>query len=244
MNCRLLVVWYTYPVETAPDILLYAGLGGILPALFWLWCWLHEDRHPEPRAVLLSVFVCGMIVVPIAGLLQKSIGSMLGGSIWIIVAWAGIEEVLKYLAAYLPALDRKYFDEPVDAMIYLITAALGFAALENTLFIAGSLLHYTPIESLVTGNLRFIGASLLHVLTSGVLGAVIAIEFYKGRYKREVATVIGLILSTSLHATFNFFIMEAKGTEVFKVFYGVWIAIILLLIVFSRIKRIAKPVIR
>jgi RsiW-degrading membrane proteinase PrsW (M82 family) len=228
-------------METAPDILLYAALGGILPALFWLWCWLHEDQHPEPRAVLLSVFLCGMLAVPIAGYFQKQMGSILSGKIWIIVAWAAIEEILKYLAAYLPALERKYFDEPVDAMIYLITAALGFSALENTLFIAGSMLHNTAVESLVTGNLRFIGASLLHVLTSGVVGAVIAIEFYKGRYKREVATVIGLILSTGLHTAFNFFIMDMKGTEVFKVFYVVWVAIILLLIVFSRVKRISKP---
>ncbi|MEK9131725.1 MAG: PrsW family glutamic-type intramembrane protease [Patescibacteria group bacterium] len=228
-------------MDTAPDILLYAALGGILPAIFWLWCWLHEDRHPEPRAVLLSVFVCGMVAVPVAGLLQKAVGPMLSGKWPLIFAWAAIEEILKFLAAYLPALTRRYFDEPVDAMIYLITAALGFAALENTLFITSSLLHYSPIESLVTGNLRFIGASLLHVLTSGVVGAVIAIEFYKGRFKREVATVIGLILSTGLHAVFNFFIMDAQGTEVFRVFYGVWIAIVLLLIVFSRIKRISKP---
>ena len=229
-------------MDYTPDVLLYALLGGILPALFWLWCWLHEDRlHPEPRAILLQVFLLGMAVVPAAGFLQQYVVEFMSGKILVITSWAAIEEILKYLAAYVGALRRKECNEPVDIMIYMITAALGFSALENALFIAGNLTHGAALDAVATGNMRFMGASLLHVLTSGVVGAVIASEFYKGRFKREVATVIGLILSTTLHTIFNFFIMDAQGKEVFRIFYVVWVAIVLLLIIFSRVKKMTKP---
>src|SRR3989344_4852454 len=100
------------------------------------------------------------------------------------VVWAGIEEFLKYGAAFVVAFHairinkNKYIDEPVDPLIYMITAALGFAALENTLFLINPLLGGDALSGILTGNLRFIGASLLHVLASGVVGLAPGLGFY------------------------------------------------------------------
>ena len=47
---------------------------------------------------------------------------------------AYIEEAVKYLAAKTSALRSKAFDEPVDAMVYLVVAALGFAAPQNNCY--------------------------------------------------------------------------------------------------------------
>ena len=49
--------------------------------------------------------------------------------------WVIIEEVLKYSAALMVVLWHKAVDEPIDVIIYMITIALGFSALENALFI-------------------------------------------------------------------------------------------------------------
>ena len=46
--------------------LFFALAGGFIPSLLWLWFWLKEDSHPEPRANLIYTFIAGMIVVPIA----------------------------------------------------------------------------------------------------------------------------------------------------------------------------------
>src|SRR3990172_4645093 len=47
--------------------LIFAVFGGILPALFWLWFWLKEDReHPEPRGKIAASFLVGMGAVFLA----------------------------------------------------------------------------------------------------------------------------------------------------------------------------------
>jgi len=50
--------------------------------------------------------------------------------------WASIEEIFKFLFIYFIALrNRKFTDEPVDDIIYMIVGALGFVTFENTLFL-------------------------------------------------------------------------------------------------------------
>ena len=67
--------------------------------------------------------------------------------------------------------------------LFLAFFALGFAALENALFIFNPFMRGEFTESILTGNFRFLGATLLHVLASGVVGATMALAFYrpKGR---------------------------------------------------------------
>jgi len=54
------------------------------------------------------------------------------GGTTLVVLWAVAEESLKFIFAYLFVLRNKAVNEPVDVVIYMITVALGFAALENT----------------------------------------------------------------------------------------------------------------
>ena len=59
---------------------------------------------------------------------------------------------------------------------------------------------------------------------------------------RRFALFIGLILASTLHALFNFFILKSNGDSgLLSTFLGVWIGIVLLILVFERIKRIRKP---
>jgi RsiW-degrading membrane proteinase PrsW (M82 family) len=150
-----------------------------------------------------------------------------------------IEEILKLGGAYFAGLHKKDCDEPIDPMIYLITAALGFAGLENVLFLISSISD-NFISGIVTGNLRFVGASLLHVLCSGVIGLFFAFSFYKGRISKIIHLTIGLVLAITLHALFNFFIISTKGGGTFIVFAFVWISIVLLLAGFEKVKTIKK----
>ena len=92
--------------------------------MLWLWFWLKEDSHPEPRANLIYTFIAGMIVVPIAMVFEYIALFPLGltGSFSLLV-WAFIEEILKYGAVKKTAFCKSCFDEPVDAIIYMITAA-------------------------------------------------------------------------------------------------------------------------
>ncbi len=221
----------------SPHILLYALLGGILPALLWLWFWLKEDNaRPEPRGLILLAFIAGMLTVPLVLPFQKLAATMLGATS-VIIAWAAVEELFKYVVAYFAVLRKKDMDEPIDAVIYMITVALGFAALENTFFLLNPLSDGNITGTILTGNLRFLGAMLLHVLSSATIGIAIALSFSKNISVRRLFIGAGVILSIVLHTLFNLFIINSNGEKALIVFIFVWIGIILLILFFEKLKR-------
>lgn len=213
-----------------------AFVGGLVPALFWLWFWLREDREqPEPYLLIALAFIGGMMVVPIALPLQRlALESFTGDNL--IFIWVIIEESLKYTAALLMVLWQRAVDEPIDVIIYMVTVALGFAALENALFIFNPLVAGEFTNTAVTGFFRFLGATLLHVLASGTVGAFMAMAYYKASRIKLAFGALGLFIAIVLHALFNFFIMDANGETILGVFLFVWMGIIVLFLIFEKVK--------
>lgn len=219
---------------------LIAFLAGVVPALFWLWFWLREDKaRPEPKVLIASAFFAGMLIVPLVLPLQEYAQKRFVGDNLIFV-WVIIEEVLKYSAALIVVLWNKAVDEPIDAIIYMITIALGFSALENALFIYNPLTTGDYTNSFLTGNFRFLGATLLHVLASGTVGVSMALVYYKHSVIKVLTATFGLFIAVILHALFNFFIMDASGETVLGVFMFVWMGIIVLFLIFEKVKLIEK----
>ncbi len=226
------------------QVLFYAFFGGLLPAALWLWFWLKEDSvHPEPRGLIVITFIAGMIAVAFVLPLQQVIyqffsDSSEGSSIVLFFTLAIVEEVMKFLAAYVVAFRSKAFDEPIDAVIYMVTAALGFTALENAFFLFDPLAGGNVVDSIITGNLRFVGASVLHVMTSAIVGLGLALSFYKPKAVRKRMIFIGLLVATVLHTLFNLSIMSDSGSNMFVTFLVLWFSVVGLLLFFERIKRL------
>src|SRR3989338_5236865 len=218
-------------------LLLVALLGGLLPALLWLAFWLLEDRcEPEPKRYIFYCFVLGMATIPLVLWGEKLVAHYLTGPL-LLVAWAGIEEVCKFGAAYFAALRWSVFDEPLDAVIYMVTAALGFAAIENTLFILSPLENGNILQTIMTGNLRFIGATLLHTLSSATVGLALAFAFYNRASIRRLAALGGVILAVLLHALFNLSILGKGSSSIFWIFLLIWLGIIGALLLVERVKQ-------
>lgn len=223
-------------------LIIIALLGGFLPALFWLWFWLREDKaRPEPGVLIFTAFIAGIAVVPLVLPLQKFATELFIGDNLLFV-FVIIEEVLKYAAALIVILWNKAVDEPIDCVIYMITIALGFAALENALFLFNPLSDGEVATTILTGNFRFLGATLLHVLASGTVGVMMALAFYQRSWIRVIYATLGLSLAIVLHVLFNFFIMNASGETVLGVFLSVWMGIIILFLLFEKIKLIEKHI--
>jgi len=235
--------------------LITAFLGGILPTFIWLYFWLQEDRkNPEPKYMIAKTFLFGMLTVPITAFFQFFWNELVTDhqninilfytnyilSIVTLTVWSFIEEILKYFAAKKSGLDSKSNDERIDPIIYMITAALGFAALENTFY-----LFYTIRESasfsevFVLGNLRFIGATVLHIASSAVVGIFLSLSYYKSHSLKIRYLTTGIILATILHTIFNVFIIRAKIFNLIA-FVTVWVVILCILLMFERIKTNKK----
>lgn len=227
----------------APSLTIFFSLlGGVLPALLWLWFWLREDsKRPEPRGRIASAFIFGMLAVIIVLPIERFVFDALGPQIKVetLALWAVIEELMKFLAAYWAALRLREADEPIDFIIYMVTTALGFSALENSFFLANFLDEGLLTQSIIHSNMRFLGATLLHTLTSATLGAFMALGFYKSPSTKKLALVAGILFATGLHTFFNFFIINL-GERIFFVFGAVWVSIMILILMFEKIKSL-KP---
>lgn len=152
-------------------------------------------------------------------------------SFGVTTAFAAMEEFFKFAAVFIAVSRSKYFDEPIDAMIYMIAAAAGMAAVENVSIMVGSEFLGEKIGILI---FRFLGATLLHVLSSALLGYYWA----KGIIKNKVWTWVGLgiVLASLLHALFNYFIIIFNGGLIYSILFLI-IAAFFIFYDFEKLKK-------
>jgi len=225
-------------ITSNPKILGLAFLGGIVPSLLWLWFWLNEDKkNPEPKGILTVVFITGMAAVIFVLPIQKFIEAYTAGANVHLVLWAVAEEIIKYLAVLIVLYRTGELDEPIDWPIYLITAAVGFAALENALFLIKPISEGAATVSLLTGQLRFLGSTLLHTVSSAILGITFGVAFHMSGFRRHWHTALGFFLAISLHSVFNFFIIRNGGSDFLKVFGFLWVVTIVVMLLFEKVRR-------
>ena len=194
-----------------------------MPSLIWLYFLLKEDaRCPEPRKLLAGAFIAGMVAVAIVLPLEqwaKMYTYSLNSTLFV---WAAIEELTKYALAAAFVLWRKQVDEPSDYVIYMFTVALGFAAAENALFLLAPLSAGNFLGGLATGDLRFLGSTLLHVVASSAVGLTLGLAALWHVHHRIFFVSIGLILAISLHTLFNMLIISAGDSSALMAFFLVW----------------------
>jgi len=219
---------------------------GFTPSIIWLLFYLRKDAHPESRRMILKIFLYGMLSALLAGLIEIEIYaglSLFGGNFllkfpilffiisqFIIIAL--VEELSKFLVVKEKAISSSEFDEPVDAMLYMIIAALGFAALENILVL---FLGEEPMflqEAIVITSFRFIGATLLHALCSGALGYFLALSFFEPK-KRVKLIFKGIIIAVLLHGLFNTSIIIIEASLAAKDYLLLSLSVIFLVILLS-----------
>ncbi len=183
-------------------------VSAILPAFVWLVFFLKEDIHPEPKKLLFRAFGFG-IIFTVPALIAQIFFKDAVGSDNLIVYFLGlalIEEVFKFFAAWSSVRGNPSFDEPIDAMIYMITVAAGFATVENILIIIDTI-HAnsaSPYPALNVLLLRFVGATLLHILTSAIVGYYWAkVHALKTHHAPLVS---GIIIASFIHFIFNYFV--------------------------------------
>ena len=227
------------------NTIFYALIGGVLPAVVWLMFWLREDsKHPESPYLITKTFLFGMLAVLLVLPLEKLVNDHFPGmSPRAFFLWSLIEETFKFGVAYLIAIRTRDDDEPIDPIIYMITAALGFAALENALFIINPLLNNTILQKEIAGafyagSFRFIGATLLHVVSSATIGIGFALTFFKSKGIKILWVTLAFVVAVVFHTAFNIFIFRLDASGRFITFSTVWGAVAILLLFFERVKAL------
>jgi len=227
--------------------LIYIPLA-ILPSSIWLIWYLRKDKHPEPKRMIIRVFIWGMLIAfpailienfAIDGLKLLPLPSLPNTLIVYFIGVAATEEILKFLVVYFRVIKRtNQLDEPVDAMIYMIVAALGFAAIEN-IFLLVPLAANGFLSTLEITFSRFIGATLLHALASAIIGYYLALSMFRAR-KKFLPLIHGFTLAILLHGFYNIFViyMEEYFYFVFAVGLLMISAVVMISIFFKNLSKL------
>jgi protease PrsW len=200
---------------------IFALAFSVLVALFWLKRFRRMDKYEkEPERLIYLTFGAGALAIVPSAVLESFLdvsdlsGSPLLSNLFVAFLWVGmVEEFFKYLAVRLTAYRSNQFNEVMDGMIYMISAALGFAAAENVGYMLGF--------GFFVGFLRAILSYLGHVSFSAILG------YYLGKAKIEGKgnwLWVGFIWAISLHWLYNaFFVIGTVHSSPIFLFFGLMI---------------------
>lgn len=179
-------------------------LIALAPALFLIWYFNHRDKYePEPKRKILKIFLLGaMMVIPAAiaePLLINAVGKVVGGlfNIFIISFFiiAPIEEILKYFAVRRWIYRSTEFNEIMDGIVYGVSASLGFATVENVLYVFQF--------GMTTGIIRAFFAVPAHACFGALMGYYMGLA--KFNHAQESRLIIrGILLATLLHGLYDF----------------------------------------
>lgn len=187
------------------EILLSLALA-VLPSILILVYFLRKDRaRPEPAGTVAMVFFLGILSTLPAILLELGIqylGSGLQNSRYLYppfrayIVTGMVEEGLKLFIVMRFAFRRRHFDEIMDGIMLTVAAGMGFACLENVLYVIG--------RGFGVGILRAFTSVPMHASVSAVMGYHIGIaRFETGRSGRRKMIMRGFLTAVLLHGSYN-----------------------------------------
>src|SRR5215813_524842 len=216
--------------------IIFVPLLSLLPCVLWLWYFSSRSLYKRPAVrVLGTTFILGALAT-IPALALNLVGQSLfldffgrtqfSHLLVLIFVVGPIEELLKLLVVYFYAYRRKEFDEPLDGVIFSAAAALGFAAIENVIYLARN----DPTLVLLRGPLSNPG----HALFSALWGLSLSKAKAAPNLLRERAPIVarGLLLASLLHSLFDLSLLAAA--ELNKSFFGLLIVMMVALFFWAR----------
>lgn len=197
-----------------------------VPALLWLAYFYVQDRHePEPKHYVFGVFLLGGFVAgPLSTFIVgdvMSIGDATSldrfGSDRLLRAFLVVgmaQELCKYAVVRYTIYLSPEFDEPMDGIIYMTAAGIGFATFENVHFfqrLDGEVLLTTAAGHAVI-------TTLAHACFAGVLGYALGRAKFSSATapRRGVTLFVGLVVAVALNGQFELLtsVIQSGGMKV------------------------------
>lgn len=201
-----------YLFLAAPGIAMFSALSLAPAFVLVIYLWWRDAPTREPLRVMALTFVLGGVFASVAALLNGpsrlvEVVPVIGSALFFLLFVGPIEEVVKWLAVRIAALDTDSFDHVVDGAVYGAAAGLGFAAVENAVYISNEVLLATQANtSLATATMdtaffrSLVGPG--HVLYSAIAGLYLGVARFTPDF-RGALIVKGLLIAAVLHAGYN-----------------------------------------
>lgn len=172
--------------------------AGFAPGIALLsYFYLRDKYETEPFGMVLKTFIAGMLIVfPIMviqyafqseNVLQNHIAQSFLFS-------GGLEEFVKWFIIIYTAYHHTAFNERYDGIVYSVSVSLGFATVENILYLHSYGLHYAILRAILPVS--------SHALFGVIMGYYIGAAKFSGKKKRLLC--LALLLPVLLHGLYDF----------------------------------------
>jgi len=183
-------------------------LAAVLPCFFYIWLLDRFDRFKrEPRILIFKLFTAGLVTTLIAMLLEMisiPLTELLPEGITIpaqaFLGIAAVEEGVKMAAMVMIVRNRREFDEILDGAVYAVAVAMGFALLENIMYVFGS------EAAASVAMIRGFTAVPLHALAAGFMGLALARDKIESKGGLTSAFLIAFVI----HGAYDWFLMDTR----------------------------------
>jgi RsiW-degrading membrane proteinase PrsW (M82 family) len=193
-------------------------ISAITPPLLIVFFIYRNDLHEkESHKLLLNTFLLGcFLVLPM--ILLELITENIFKNIFIfsMIGVALVEEGVKYITLLNYNFPKKDFNEPYDGIIYSLVLTMGFAMVENIMYVIGS-----GSEGASVSILRMLTAIPMHATCGIVMGYFLGLAKMnkKNKSKNFILSIISPVL---IHGLYNYFIfIKLFGLSLIIVFLGV-----------------------
>lgn len=205
----------------------------------------NKDKNKEPITLLIKLFLSGFLACYLVLVVSDLLGIFLPFMeadnrttfetfLYAFVGVALVEELCKWVMVMLVGYTHNAFDEIYDILLYAVFVSLGFAFIENIMYV-------TSLNSLKTAMIRGISAVPSHACDAVFMGYFLSIAKQnainnKKRYEKKYL-ILSILAPTLLHGTYDFLLMSGIkwSTEIFFVF-----VIILYFISIKRLRKLAS----
>lgn len=192
----------------------YIIFVALLPiAVLAFYIYNKDQNKPEPTGQLVKAFFYGVLSIPLSFCISIPLG-LIGAypaeatNIWgsISTAFFGAaipEEIAKFVMLWLLLRKNPHFDEKMDGIIYAVCVSLGFAALENIMYL------FSNADSFVSvGLVRAIFAVPGHFCYGILMGYYYSLaKFYpQASTRNKVLILLAPIIAHGLYDSILFII--------------------------------------
>lgn len=189
------------------NLLITAITPGIALGLIIYWF----DRHDrEPIRMLLKVFIMGIISVIPTIIVENLLisfnifGGILGAGYTAFIVAGLVEEFMKRQVVIKQVYFNPVFNEKLDGIVYCVMSALGFATIENIMYVV---FRFSDVESI--GLYRAFLSVPAHMLFAITMGYYLSLSKFaateeQSRYFYKKSLTIPVIL----HGIFDFILMS------------------------------------
>ena len=204
----------------------------ILPVLLILLFVYTKDKNKEPKMLLLKLFISGFIscglVLFFSAYLERisdvfspiTSKDFFGKIMYAFIGVALVEEISKWIMVYLVGYNNKEFDELYDGLVYAVFVSLGFAFVENLVYVFVS-------SSIYTAVVRALCAVPSHACDAIFMGHHISIakqySIKRNKKKERIHLLLSLLMPTFIHGVYDFCLLS--GYKILIIVFIIFIVV-------------------